>query len=183
MPYNNLIPGPNDQLSQSQGQILANFQALAPCVGGIFAQQGAAPAVAVTEIGLFDLADGAGNPQLFLKRGNTGVVQNITGFTVPGAFPSFGASMLPSGLCLKWGAATILNRNAAAFTDIVYNNALATFSAQPYAVISLNMGQVLAYTPLASIGTSTALYLRIYNCSSSATNGLTVNYMAIGPVV
>ena len=43
MPFNPNVPQPTDYISASQAQILANFQALAPVVGGIFTSLGATP--------------------------------------------------------------------------------------------------------------------------------------------
>ena len=116
MPYTNNIPQPTDQLSVSQGQLLGDIQALAPCVGGIFTQQGAAPAVAATQVALVDLADGAGAPQLYLVRGNTGTTQNITGF-LPAAI---GYSFLPSGMIMKWGTGIITGGPLVVNYDITY---------------------------------------------------------------
>jgi len=99
MPYTTNIPQANDQLSQSQNQILQNFQALAPCVGGIFVQQGAALGTAATELAIYNLNLG-GVPQLYLRKQGGGTQVPFTVISNTGANYT---AILPSGIVIKFG--------------------------------------------------------------------------------
>lgn len=108
MPYNPNIPQPNDQLSVSQGDILQNFQALAPVGAGYLLLEllGADPATGAAQEAIYSRTGPiSGQQELFLKRnaGSTYPVaaQNFT-FTEAGMTRP-GWTRMPSGILLKWG--------------------------------------------------------------------------------
>jgi hypothetical protein len=117
MPYNANIPQANDQLSVSQGQILANFMALAPLIpittnGQISAIEGfnyillqdqiaADPATTATENAIYQ----KGN-NLFWRKNTSGTVVGITTATLT---PHPGDTNLPSGALLKWDGTVNMN--------------------------------------------------------------------------
>ena len=102
--FNPNIPQPTDLLSQSQQDILANFQAIAPLFqGGVnqyvkLAQQTSQPTTSASQVALYSALDGSGNIQLFYGPKNTGTPVNLTGSIQSGA----GYAYLPSGLILRW---------------------------------------------------------------------------------
>ena len=111
--YNQNIPQPTDALSQSQADLLANFQALKTLIDvnhGTFGAitegkhekvtfpAGVDPVVAAGDIALYS-KDVAGTSQLFIKRGALAGVQ----FTDQGLAANPGWARLPSGILLKWG--------------------------------------------------------------------------------
>lgn len=106
MSWNPNIPQPTDALSQSQADILANFQALDALFDGgiqdfvIFPQQSSQPTTSSTEVALYSALDSGSNIQLFYGPKSTGTPINLTG---SGAASS-GWAYLPSGILLKWGS-------------------------------------------------------------------------------
>lgn len=107
MAFNPNIPQPNDALSQSQADILANFQAIAPLFNqGIqqfvkLPEQPSAPPTNANEIALYS-KDVSGATQLFMRRESNGTEINFTSSLQA----SSGWARLPSGILLKWGSST-----------------------------------------------------------------------------
>lgn len=144
MAYNANIPQPSDSLSQSQADILANFQAIAPLFNQgiqqfiILPEQPAAPTTSANEVALYS-KDVSGVSQLFMRRESNGVELNFTSSSQT----SNGWSRLPSGILLKWGTATLTSRNSLetvtfptggaipAFTSIFMVTGSPTFGAVP----------------------------------------------------
>lgn len=127
MPYNQNIPQATDQISDSQNDLLNNFQSIKTLIDvnhvtfddpneGKHAfvempQQVAAPATALGEVGLYCLASayGANAPTLVYRKENSGTAVEIASANL--ANP--GWTFLPSGLLLKWGAANAVAANGA----------------------------------------------------------------------
>lgn len=110
MPYLPNIPQPTDQLSQSQADILGNFQALDPIVNGInnfikLPEQGVGPATAVNQMALYT-KDVGGVTAMFIRPENTLAGGAEVDFTTA-VKAADGWTRLPSGILLKWGTATI----------------------------------------------------------------------------
>lgn len=106
MPYNANIPQATDQLSNSQPQILANFQSLAP-----FGNQTAlfmtdtlavTPVTAANQFAFF-VNDVTAVPQIFIQPPSVAAPINITSSD---RSASQGGTTLPSGIILKWGINT-----------------------------------------------------------------------------
>ncbi len=120
MAYNANIPNANDKLSQSQAQIKANFQALAPLLEEgetpwiALPVQGSAPATDPNEIALYSKAV-SGVPQLFMRQQSNGAEFNFTSSLQA----TYGWTRLPSGILIKWGNETVPQRNQMA--TVTYN--------------------------------------------------------------
>ena len=115
-PWNQNIPQPTDLLSQSQADILGNFQALQTLIDVNhvdFASadqgkhkwvslpiQGASPATAATEVALFSRTSAfTAIPELCIRfAGNSAVTEMTSAELTPN-----GWTFLPSGVLLKWG--------------------------------------------------------------------------------
>lgn len=109
MAYNAQIPQANDQISVSQGQILANFQFLNTIASGIFdaPAQLTVPVIAAGDVALYAKVPAApfpltGTNELFLVK-SSGAAFPLTAQGITG-----GVSWcyLPSGLIMKWGQFT-----------------------------------------------------------------------------
>jgi hypothetical protein len=110
MAYQKDIPQATDQLSQSQADILGNFQALGPLVNGInnyiiLPEQATSPATLVNQMALYT-KDVGGFTALFLKPENSaspaGPERDIT--TIVGN-ANGNCITLPSGIKVQWGNA------------------------------------------------------------------------------
>lgn len=116
MAFNANIPQATDQISQSQGQLLQNFQALQTLIDVnhvdfasadqgkhmfvTMPNQGADPATGATEINLYNKVSAyLTTQQLYLNNPSTGVPYEFT--SILSASP--GWTFLPSGALLKWG--------------------------------------------------------------------------------
>jgi hypothetical protein len=176
MPYNANIPQPTDQISDSQNDLLNNFQSINTLINvnhvtfddpnqGKHAfvempQQAGAPATAIGEVGLFCLASAfnAGAPTLVYRTENNGpsveiasALKNVPGWT-----------FLPSGLLIKYGNFVVnafgngtTPLNFAGFpvygTSILFSTfQVATAGPDPNLAINLD----LATTDLATLGYS-----------------------------
>jgi len=143
MAFNPNIPQPSDSLSQSQADILANFQAIEPLFSQgiqdfvILPAQGSAPATGASEIALYSKTV-SGAPQLFMRQQSNGTEYNFTSSLQA----SSGWARLPSGILIKWGNATptrntlgTVTYNAGAgipvFTAVYSVMASQTFAAGP----------------------------------------------------
>lgn len=126
MPYQENIPQPNDQLSQSQNDILGNFQAIKTLVdinhvtfGG--ADQGKHKFLTMPEQGVAPITL-ANEGALYTTQGAySGITElkwrpEANGTSVPfteGINAVSGYSRLPSNLLIKWAAVSISAPNAA----------------------------------------------------------------------
>jgi len=180
MPYNANIPQATDQLSNSQPQILANFQSLAP-----FGNQTAlfmtdtlavTPVTAANQFAFFVNDDAASNPQIFIEPPSSGTPINITGSAQAAA----GWSYLPSGILLKWGTTSATGQTAINFpvgaTIPVFNTCLAV-------IVSVKSGlagdtnQAIRVTTITSGAT-----FNVYASNRTTTGAVFVpfTYFAIG---
>ena len=117
--YNNNIPQPTDPLSQSQSDILENFQEIYTLIGvnhvnfGAVGEgkhnyvtmpvQGSTPVTAAGELALFSQTSAiSGNPAMaWVQQSNGAVIEFTTaGNLVLGWFRT------PSGILVKWGSAS-----------------------------------------------------------------------------
>jgi hypothetical protein len=193
MAFNQNIPLATDKISQSQGQILGNFQSLYTWANAnhvsfdltnagkhIYVQmpvQGAPPAFTLGEIDLWNQAYATtGKNELFVQKENQAADVSIPmTASILGANPAPGATgwtFLPSGILLKWGQATtvvgtvVVNLNAGGDLG---SNFTALYSCQvSYAVIPAPGGTLSCIRgfPNLSINSNTA--------------GSVVNWFAIG---
>jgi hypothetical protein len=132
MAYNANIPQPTDQLSDSQADLLANFQAIQTLIdvnhydfnnanqGKHFIvsmpPQASAPPVAFAagEVGLYSFINATtGQSELYINKTNEATVTQIPAtastlsLTSAPAQGTEGWSYLPSGLYITWGAMTV----------------------------------------------------------------------------
>jgi hypothetical protein len=180
MPYNANIPQPTDQISDSQNDLLNNFQTINAWVlinhGGFDSPpntgkhlyvemplQAAASTPVLNEVGLqclasaFTTTQGANAPTLAYLQNALPPIEMTSGLMAGG-----GWSFLPSGLLLKWGSITIgalgagtKNLNGAgipSYADGIYyvGFTLAGDNATPDPNISLNINTTT--TTLATLG-------------------------------
>jgi hypothetical protein len=136
MPYNANIPQATDQISDSQNDILQNFQSILALVdvnhvtfddpnqGKHFLvempqQAGPAFAPPAGEVALECLASayGTNTPTLFYLQNGINPVEMASG-----RLASVGWSFLPSGLLMKWGQFPVPNVGAFTFNFSVLNN-------------------------------------------------------------
>ncbi len=122
MPYQQNIPQPTDQLDDSQGDILGNFQEIYNLIGVNHVQFGAAAGqgkhtqvtlpenvaptnTAIDEANIYSqLSTLTNQTELFWQRENNGTRIEWTG---AGLISPNLWTRLPSGILLKWGAANI----------------------------------------------------------------------------
>lgn len=128
MAYNAQIPQATDQLSQSQADLLANFQALQTIIDinhvdfasgdqgkhkwVTFPVQGAAPVFAAGEVGMYNLLSTVtAIDELFLNKIVSGgaavqipMTSSILSTNAAPAVFTAGWSYLPSGMIIKWAA-------------------------------------------------------------------------------
>lgn len=130
MAFNPNIPQASDSLSQSQADILANFQAIAPLFDQgiqpfvILPEQGSAPTTAANEVALYS-KDVSGASQLFMRRESNGTEINFTSSLQSNS----GWARLPSGILLKWGPATVPSRNSLATVTFNTGGSIPVFTA------------------------------------------------------
>ena len=178
-PYNPNIPQPGDQLSASQPQILANFQALAPVVGGIFANQVADPVTGPTDLALYNkVVNGA--QQLVLRLANNGQI-----FPISAQNFAAGYTMLASGLCIKFGGGTV---PAGAGTAVNVNYDITfPFTTAPYVALTpfvIGGPGPATWSPLLIRITGVVndlLSLRVTRGPTVDTSAIQFTYIAIGP--
>jgi hypothetical protein len=135
MAYNPNIPQPTDILSQSQGDLLANFQGIdvwvnvdhagfgSPVEGKhnkvSFPVQSPAPAFLAAEIGLYNfLSPITGVNQLFIVNSAGATTEVNASVLSTNANPGnnvAGWARLPSGVLLKWGNGTATGNTAFVF--------------------------------------------------------------------
>ena len=113
MSYNANIPQATDQISQSQPQILANFQALAGIAANtlpylLVGPSQAAPAVDTTHMAIYSNTGFGGTQQMFIERQTGAPTPGPAIIEFTGAnFSTIGWTRFPSGIMIKWGSANI----------------------------------------------------------------------------
>jgi len=186
MTYNPNIPQAADIPSQSQGEMLTNFQQLntvfdvdhVPFNDGTAANRGkhdkstyielgADPATAANEISLYS-KDTGGNTRLFMRQESSGTVIQLSGANPTVA--TSGSTFLPGGLILKWGVrATPSDGSTVTFSGGAFpNNVFAVTLAER------RNGTSVTSTYFTSLTTS-GFTIRTSTGSNDA-----VHYMAIG---
>ncbi len=136
MAYNNSIPQPTDQLSQSQADILNNFIAIQTLIGVNHVNfnaggqgkhnfiempvQNPVPVTGAGEVGLYCQTSAlTGVPELVFSHQNAAGIAEFTSCLAAVA----GWARLPSGILLKWGSSTqtgaaVINFTVAANTPV-----------------------------------------------------------------
>jgi hypothetical protein len=131
MTFNPNIPQATDRFPISQGQLLTNFTAL-NTIFGInhvalnaaadagkhnfcqFPEQGAAPGTAANEGAIYTKNAATGTTEAFFQRESSGTELQLTGINGTNVAAA-GGTLLPSGLIIKWGTATVSNGNTVTF--------------------------------------------------------------------
>lgn len=187
MVFDPSIPQATDDPSQSQSQMLTNFN-LANTYFGVnhvafnavsdqgkhnfstYVDQGGDPATAVNEIALYS-KDVGGNSTLFLRKENNGAVVQMSNLNPVSA--ANGYTFLPGALLLQWGFSVI-----AGLADTTINFPI-TFSAQAYSVV-INLINLPSATviPTLNTGTVSATSFEVSYNGAVASN---IYWMAIGP--
>ena len=196
MAYNANIPQATDQLSQSQGQILGNFQALAPLIIGVvdFPDQSASPPTfPAGDVGLYaqkpNFGIQSGVNELILVN-QAGAKFDISALTItPGNYCCY----LPSGVLLKWGnnvtntlGPGVYNQDIMTTpTSPAYNNIWATFltvtSAGTAADLNQNLQHITTVTNAGPARTTISMWVSQRTTTGAVTSS-TVRffYLIIG---
>ncbi len=185
MAWNPNIPQPTDTLSQSQQDILGNFQALDALFDDgiqdyvILPVQTSDPATSSTQIAIYSKVDSTTTTQeLFLRRVSSGAVIDMTASLKA----TNGWTYLPSGLLVKWGTATITGLNSlktvtfpAAGTIPAFNN---IFSMQ----VSTGVSSATDYnqTTMISSFSTTQFIVYVRQLIGIPPTSCTIYYFAIG---
>lgn len=186
MAYQTNKPQPTDVKSQSQADLLGNFQALSPFGNGFadFTVKVATPAIAAGDTGLYtrNNATTTQNEMYIQKKMNSVDTQipmtaSILSNTA-GSSQLAGWSYLPSGLLIKWGKSAITN-------SLIYNSInMDTLSGGPAFTHVFNV-QLTAYNGASAISTgpvvspgATGTSMTAYLNTGGASTG--VYYFAIG---
>lgn len=177
MPYHNNIPLPGDAKSVSQGQILDNFQYLNDLVLGknnfiLLERQTVAPAIAATQVGLYNLVSGAVNT-LVIKDGANAPIDILTaGKANPGW------CRLPCGILMKWGQVGLSNAGS---QPVTYPAGAPVF-AHVYSVQVSTVytdGDTMAW--VVSYGLTTSFNAQSKDIRTGGHNkAATITYLAIG---
>jgi len=126
MAYQAQKPQPTDVKSQSQADLLGNFQALSPFGNGFadFTVKVATPAIAANDTGLYtrNNATTVQNEMYVQKRTNNADVQvPMTASSINNVASSVnmpGWSYLPSGILIKWGNIDIATSNVNVYVNV-----------------------------------------------------------------
>lgn len=192
MAYNSNIPLPTDLISQSQPQLLANFQAIntlldvnhytfnsAGATDGkhkyvSMPEQLADPATAVNELAIYS-KEGAISTvaELFLRRENNGTAyaftesgQNVIGWT-----------RLPSGILIKWGNDNAGDGSTTQNFPLVDGGGVAqpAFTATPYIILFIKTeNQVANNTAVANWNLSSTNSATQYTINLRNTTGAVI---------
>lgn len=192
MAYNQNIPQPGDLLSQSQVDLLANFQAIKTLIDvnhvdfasgnqgkHFFIQfpvQSPVPTTGGGEVGLYSQTSTfTGNPELvFSHQSGTGITEFTSSLQA-----SAGWSYLPSGILLKWGNSTA---NGSATTTFPVAGTIPVFN-NVFTVLLTPFQNVLTDANIAITLTSFTAASFVAYGSSRVTTGaaaVTFQYLAIG---
>lgn len=188
MAYNQNIPQATDKQNQSQADILANFQALAPWGTGYgqFTLQASAPTFAAGINGIYNLLNATTSKnELYVKKQSNDAPTAVP-FTASKmsnntmANSASGWAYLASGVLLKWGIKSVTSSGATTIDS-------GSLSGGP----SFNYNFRAILTPYSSAGTpgqfqviskgfttTTSGILNIYTFNASASTG--VEYLFIG---
>lgn len=193
MSYNADIPQANDDPSQSQGQILSNFQTLntflsvnhVPLNDGDqgkhkfieFPEQSSDPATAPDEATLYAKeydVDGMGTlvSTLFFRNENNGT---ITTFGGPSSLAIPGYAYLPGGILMQWNRVSASSGSNVTF-PIAFGNPAFYVNFAPTGTSGTNR----IFTRLSGNPSATAFSPIILNTSGSGITE-TIYYLAIGP--
>lgn len=174
MSYNSNIPKATDQISQSQSDILGNFQALNPLIIGVvdFPPSAGTPASTGNNTLYAQLYAGTGLVELFVRNPTNTTQIPFTAARKAAA----GWTYLPSGLLMAWstisgsGAVTLLYSSIPSFPG---------FSNTPY-VIQLTPRRTVVspnfqvYVDAFTAGANTNLQLGVFFTVSSGNAGFLV---------
>jgi hypothetical protein len=188
MAWNPNIPQPTDTLSQSQADILGNFQALDALFDDgiqnvvLLPVQTSDPATSATQIALYSKIGITGSQDLFMRKISNGAVVDMTASLQA----ANGWSYLPSGLLIKWGSATLTQRNDLETIAFPTGGGIPVFNS----IFSITASQTFPGSPsLSQINTAVAVgnfsvtnfqvFARAIGTPSS-TPSLSITYFAIG---
>lgn len=189
MAYNPNIPQPGDKIKDSQAQILANFQALAPLIDGeiptdflILPEQGAAPSTGANQMGVYTKQGSFSSAsELFVRRESDGAELNVT----QSSLGSNGWSFLPSGLLIKWGSANVTGSGAGHTATITFpaGGTIPAFGTIYNVQVSARSTAPANIQVLLNGAPGTASFsVQVSNSTGSANATATVYYFAIGIV-
>lgn len=193
MPYNANIPQATDVLSQSQADILANFQDIFTLVGVNHVNfgavgagkhnfvtmpvQGASPATIAGELALFSRTSAiTGNPAMAWRQQTNGAVIE---FTSAGSLVS-GWFITPSGITVKWGTASATGAAAVNFPTIDGGGqAIPAFTLAP---VNIQFSPIGGGDTFVSLVSATNLLMNVNCTARTSTSAVLVNFswLAIG---
>jgi hypothetical protein len=190
MAYNNSIPQAGDLLSQSQADILANFQEIDTFVtlnhvtfGASdagkhkFLQmpvQVAAPSTAAGEMGLYTKTSALTSvPEMFVRKQSNGTEIEFTSALAN----ANGWTRLPSGILLKWGTSGSVSVNSSDALSFPVAGTIPVFSNVFSAQVSLNGGNTITGNVFVTTLTTTTLTVYYWSTAAVAT---TYRYLVIG---
>lgn len=204
MAYNNTIPKATDKLKDSQGQLLANFQAIQTLVEVNHETFGAAnegkhkfismpvqspaPTFSAGEVGQYSFLNTTTNKnELYInKTNNSGVVQiaatsSILGTTnpTPGSFGNTGWTMLPSGIKLVWGVFTGSGSGAQTVSITGDQQFATTMLSVQLTIAGNSTTAVQALARIRSISANSFSAV-VSNVTGTTFNSSQVSYLAIG---
>ena len=188
--YTTDIPQPGDIPSQSQDQILQNFQSLADAQDRNHVsltnvtltdrgkhnflqmpEQGSAPATAANEGGVYT-KEASSITNLFWRQESNGTEVQMTNIAPTYDAGNFrGYTFLPGGLLIQYGFVNAVVTNTVVITFPV------AFSADPYTVTANSNTISLNPIAITSIGTTS------FTAGRLATTSIRIYWMAIGPKV
>lgn len=192
MAYNQNIPKPGDLISVSQGQILANFQAIQTLIdvnhvdfadaGNMgkhkfvtFTDQTALPPVAAgTDLNMYNAVDG-----------NTGLqelwIGNSAGSTIPftsGIFATPGWTFIPSGIMIQWGNGGNINDNQNPLITVTFSRSFPNACFQ--VIVCPLLSNAGLTPPLVYTGGVTAMNFLLGAKNGNSGNTSSYRYIAIG---
>lgn len=195
MAYQQDIPQPSEIPSQSQADLLGNFQAINSSTEGFgldhvqfdavsdkgkhqkstYIEQGSDPTTAANEMCVYakevTYAGPTTNTELFLAKESAGTVIQMSQTIVDPLIASNGSTFLPGGVLIKWG---ILN-------SPVDNSTVTFTSAFPNNIWNIQL------TPVKSDNTARSMYVKTgtaattgFTIQTSSSNFTSVYWLAIG---
>ena len=182
MAYNANIPQATDQLSQSQPQILANFQALAGIAANtlpylLVGPSQSAPTTDSTHMAFYTNTGSTGRQELFIERQTgTGLPASVvnTDFT-SAVYNATGYTKLPSGIIIQWGTGTGSGTVTVNYA-LTFPNAVFSTQITPDGSTLLNSN----FSVYKVSSSTTQLTVFITQRLASATGTGTFEYLAVG---
>lgn len=191
MAYNANIPQATDQISQSQSDILANFQALSGAASNTLPylllgpEQVSAPVTSSTQMSIFEKT-GANTlrPELAIGQPSSGDIVEFTEWgqdtTTSGGYTRF-----PSGVLFKWGTVSTASSSSSMITFPVNTGAagMPNINKVIPAFTTLFNVSVSVYdstSAIAAYGSVSAANTANFTVKFNATNGHVVRYFAVG---